>query len=101
MCQSVHQFSSKEGETYIQEIGCKDDAIYTVDSDVSILACYFAQMVEITMVAQIGSGKSYRVINVKYHTWNDSIIQSLPALHDISGCDAVSAFHGIGKATWL
>ena len=31
---------------------------------------------------------------------SDSIIQSLPSLHAISGCDAVSAFHGIGKATW-
>ena len=25
----------------------------------------------------------------------------MPSLHAISGCDAVSAFHGIGKATWL
>ena len=68
MCQSVHQFSSKEEETYIQEIGCKDDAIYTVDSDVSILACYFAQMLEITMVVEIASGKSYGEINIKYNT---------------------------------
>ena len=37
----------------------------------------------------------------KDHTWSDSIIQSLPSLHAISGCDAVSAFHDIEKATWL
>ena len=33
--------------------------------------------------------------------WSDSIIQSLPSLNAISGCDAVSAFHDIGKGTWL
>ena len=64
-------------------------------------AWYFSQMLEIHLLFQIGSGINYRVIDVKNHTWmSDSIIQSLPSLHAISGCDAVSAFHGIGKTTW-
>ena len=53
------------------------------------------------MLVQIGKGNNYRVIDDKGHTWSDSIIQSLPSLHATSGCDAVSAFHDIGKATWL
>ena len=73
----------------------------TVDSDVAILACYFAHILEISLLVQIGKGNNYRVIDVKGHTWSDSIIQSLPSLHATSGCDAVSAFHDIGKATWL
>ena len=84
-----------------QEIGCRDAVIFTVDSDIVILTCNFVQMLEINLLVQIGSGNSYRVIHVNDHTWSDSIIQSLPSLHAISGCDAVSAFHGIGKATWL
>ena len=84
-----------------QEIGCRDAVIFTVDSDIVILTCNFVQMLEINLLVQIGSGNSYRVIHVNDHTWSDNIIQSLPSLHAISGCDAVSAFHGIGKATWL
>ena len=58
-------------------------------------------MLEISLLVQIGSGNNYRVIDVKGHTWSDSTIQSFPSLHAISGCDAVSAFHGIEKACWL
>ena len=47
-----------------QEIGCRDAAIFTVDSDIAILACYFAQMLEINLLVQIGLGNSYRVIHV-------------------------------------
>ena len=110
MCQPVHQLSSNQEETdikvflaakFAQEIGCRNADIFTVDSDVVILACYFAQMLEISLLVQIGSGNNYRIIDVKDHTWSDSIIQSLPSLHAISGCDAVIAFHGIEKAFWL
>ena len=103
MSQPVHQLSSNHEETdtkvflaakFAQEIKCRDAVIFAVDSDVAISACYFAQMLEINLLVQIGSGNNYRVIDVKDHTWSDSIIQSLPSLHVTSGCDAVSA-------TWL
>ena len=29
------------------------------------------------------------------------MIEGLPSLHAFSGCDAVSAFNGIGKIKWL
>ena len=110
MCPPVHQHSSDHKEAdnkvfsaakFAQKIGCRDAVIFTVDSDVAILACYFAQMLEISLLVQIGSGYSYQVIVVKDHTWSDSIIRSLPSLYAISGSDAASAFPGIGKATWL
>ena len=82
---------------FAQEIGCRDAAIFTLNNDAAILACDFAQMLEINLVVQIESGNNYRVIDVKGHTRNDR----LPSLLAISGCDAVSAFHDIGKATWL
>ena len=58
-------------------------------------------MFEINLLVQIGSDNNYQVIHVKDHTWSDSIIQSLPSLHVISGWNTISAFNGIGKATWL
>ena len=36
-----------------------------MDSGVVILACYFAQMLEISLLVQIGSGNNYRVIDAK------------------------------------
>ena len=110
MCQPVHQISSNHEEAdtkvflaakFALEIGCRDAVIFTIDSDVAILACYFAQMLEINLLVQIGSGKNCRVTDVKDHNLSDSIIQSLPSLHAFSGCDAVSPFHGTGKANWL
>ena len=63
--------------------------------------CHIRQMLEINLLDQIGSVNNFWVIDVKNHTWSDSVIQSLPSLHPISGCDTVSAFYGIEKATWL
>ena len=33
--------------------------------------------------------------------WQSELVEALPSLHVISGCDSVSAFNGIGKAKWL
>ena len=110
MSQPVHQLSSNQEEAdtkiflvakFAQEVGCRDAVIFTVDNDVAILACYIPQMLEINLFVQIGSGNNYWVIDIKHHIWSNSIIQSLPSLHVISGCDAVCRFHGIGKFTWL
>ena len=99
MCQPVHQLSSNQEEAdtkvflatkFAQEIGCMDAVIFAVGNDVAILACYPVQMLEINLLDQIGSGNNYQVIDVKNHTWSESVIQSLPSLHAISGCDAVS-----------
>ena len=83
MCQTVHQLSSnQEVQVFLAaksplEVGCRNAVIFTVDGDVAILAWYFAQMLEINLLIQIGSCNNYRVINIKDHTWSDRIIQSL------------------------
>ena len=33
--------------------------------------------------------------------FTSNLVDCLPSLHAISGCDAVSAFYGIGKAKWI
>ena len=33
--------------------------------------------------------------------FTSSLVDCLPSLHAISGCDTVSAFYGIGKAKWI
>ena len=44
---------------------------------------------------------NYPVIDVRDHTRSNSIIKRLSSFQAISECDAVSAFHPIGRATWL
>ena len=55
MCQPVHQLSLNQEEAdtkvflaarFAQEIGCRDAVIFTIDSDFSILACFFYPNVE-------------------------------------------------------
>ena len=72
-----------------------------MDSGVVILACYFAQMLEISLLVQIGSGNNYRVIDVKATPGEIVPSKVFHRYMAISGCDAVSAFHGIEKAFWL
>ena len=58
-------------------------------------------MLEINILVQTRPGSNYKIIDVSQNSWRKNITQSLPAVQAISRCDAVSAFHGIGKATCL
>ena len=42
-----------------------------------------------------------RVLDMGTSKWSDGVLESLPALHAISGCDSVSAVNGKGKAKCL
>lgn len=86
---------------HAEDIGCSDVAIFTVDSDVAILACYYSLLLTCRLVVQIGTGANSRILDVGENGWSESILQSLPSLHAISGCDAVSAVNGIGKGKWV
>jgi len=50
---------------------------------------------------QTGSGGHKRVLYVLVNTLDADLINVLPSLHAISGCDSVSAVHGMGKIKWL
>lgn len=82
-------------------LGQTKATIITVDSDVAILACYFAPRIELELYVQIGTGSNVRVLDPASLDVNHETKLALPALHAISGCDSVSAFHGIGKAKWV
>ena len=84
-----------------QDLGCSDVAIFTVDSDVAMLACYYSQLLTCRLYLQIGTGANLRILNIGNNEWSESVLKALPSLHAISGCDAVSAVNGIGKGKWL
>ena len=109
-CQPVDQLFSnqEEADTKVflaskvaQEAGCSDAVIYTVDSDVAILALYYARRLSIHLFLQLGTGSDVRILNTQATDWPSDLLEALPSLHAISGCDSVSAFHGLGKGKWL
>ena len=81
--------------------GVESVTIHTVDSDVAILACYYAPIIESRIIIKIGTGKYERMLNVTESSLDETLICSLPGLHAFSGCDSTSAFHGIDKIKWL
>ena len=84
-----------------QEIGYTDAVIYTVDSDVVILAIYYSRRLVVNLFVQLGTGSNVRIVDEGNTDWQSELVKALPSLHAISGCDLVSAFNGIGKAKWL
>ena len=81
-----------------QEIGRTDTFIYTVDSDVAILAIYYSRKIAVNIFVQLGTGSNVRITDVGNVDWQSELVETLPLLHAISGCDSVSAFNGICKA---
>ena len=109
-CQPVDQLSSNQEEAdtkmflaskVAQEAGCSDTVIYTVDSDVAILALYYARRLSIHLFLQLGTESDVRILDIQATDWLSDLLEALPSLHAISGCDSVSAFHGLGKGKWL
>ena len=110
--QSVHvpQLCSKQEEAdtkmflaanFACSRGCQSITIHTVDSDVAILACYYARILSKPLYIKIGTGRNERILNVTEAPFEERLSISLPGLHAFSGCDSTSAFHGIGKVKWL
>ena len=67
--------------------------IHTVDSDVAILACYYAPIIESRIIIKIETGKYEQMLNVIESSLDENLIRSLPGLHAFSGCESTSAFH--------
>ena len=75
--------------------------ILTVDTDVAILACYFAPRITANLYIQIGVGNNRRLVEVSPSKINEGLQNALPGLHAVSGCHSCSSFHGIGKRKWF
>ena len=71
--------------------------IHKVDSDVAILACYYAPVIESCIIIKIDTGNYKRMLSVTEYSLDKNLIRSLPGLHTFSDCDSTSVFHGIGK----
>ena len=72
-CQSAIELSSNQEKPntkfflvakLAQEFRCTDAVIYTVDSDVAILAMYYYRRLAVNLFEKLGTGTNVRIINV-------------------------------------
>ena len=109
-CNWEPELSSKQEETdtkvflaakFAQDFGCRDVEIFTVDSDVAILAWYHSQLLSCWLLLQIGIGFNLQILDIGNNDLEEDLLKTLPSLQELSGCDSVSAINGIGKGKWL
>ena len=110
-CNREPELSSKQGEAdtkvflaakFAEDFGCREVGIFPVDSDVAILPCYYSQsLLNCRLLLRIGSGSNLRILDNGNNDLEEDLSKSLPSLHELSGCDSVSAINGIGKGKWL
>ena len=53
------------------------------------------------MILHTGSGRHKCILDVSANTLDEDLINALPSLHAIPGCDSASPVHGMGKIKWL
>ena len=92
-CLRTPQLSSKQEEAdakmflaanYACNRGVESVTIHTVDSDVAILVCYYAPIIESRIISKTGTGKYERMLNVAESSLGENLIRSLPGLHAFS-----------------
>ena len=52
-------------------------------------------------MVHIGVGSNVRILDLGTSKWSFGVLESLPALQAISGCDSINTVNGKEKAKWL
>ena len=86
---------------FSENVGCSDITIFTADSDIATLATCYVRKINFRLMFHSGVGSNVRILDMETSKWSHGVLESLPVLHAVSGCDFVSAVNGKGKARWL
>ena len=68
-----------------EENGCNHATIFTVDSDVAILACFYSLKLQGSLSVQIGCGNNLRILDVTKSDLTLGLKEVLSSLHALSG----------------
>ena len=102
----LNQSSSNEQEAdekvflatqFAGNVGCSNITILTVDGDIAILAAFHIKKINCRLMVHIGVGSNVIILDMGTSKRLDGVLESLPALDAISGCDSVSAVNGKGR----
>ena len=79
--------------------GHQEVIIYSSDTDVEVMACYFQSKIAARIILDAGVHSHRRLIDIHAVVSNlgPDLCKALPGVHALTGCDSVSAFAGCGK----
>ena len=81
---------------------CKSVVIKSTYTDVIVLGIFFSNQIA-NLVIAAGTKQNFRLIDVKSirQQLGETLSDTLPGVHAVSGCDFTSSFAGKGKRTWF
>ena len=86
---------------FAASLGFESASIITVDSDVAILSVYYQHRLDLKLFLQTGTGTKEKLFDVQTNDLSIDVVDALPAVHALSGCDFTSSFSGIGKVKFF
>ena len=72
--------------------------IHKVDSDVAVLACYYAPVIESCIIIKIDTGNYKRMLSVTEYSLDKNLIRSLPGLHAFQTVTQQVSFTELAKS---
>ena len=109
-CNQVQELSSKQEEAdtkiflcakFAASLGFESASIINVDSDVAILSIYYQHRLDVKLFLRIGTGSKEKIFDIQTNDLSIDVVDALPAVHALSGCDSTSSFSGIGKVKFF
>ena len=61
-------------------MGCSDITVFINDSDIAILAAFYARKINCRLMVHIGVASNMRILDMGGSKWSDGILECLPAL---------------------
>ena len=80
----------------VRQLGFERFNTVTIDTDVVVFADYFQSKLTGKIYMQYGTAPNLAYYNISLHTFDAQLVQALPEIHALSGCDFTSCF--IGKS---
>ena len=109
-CNKVQELSGKQEERGTKiflcirsatSLGFERASIITVDSDLTLLSIYYQHWLDWKLFLRMGTCCKERIFDIQTNNFSIDVVDALPAVHVLSGCDSTSSFSGIGKVDFF
>ena len=71
--------------------------VVTIDTDVVVPTIYFQSQLTGKIYMKYGTDPNLAYYDISLHTSDAQLVQALPGIHALSGCDSTSCFIGKGR----
>ena len=86
---------------FAASLGFESASIINVDSDVAILSIYYQHRLDVKLFLRMGTGSKEKIFDIQTNNLSIDVVDALPTVHALSGCDSTSLFSGIEKVKFF